>query len=421
MNIYKNKAVEIMAPAGNFSSLTAAWQGGANSVYFGIEKLNMRAGSSKNFTTEDLPEIAAFCKKHNMHSYLAVNTVIYDEEIPVMQEIIDAAKAADISAVIASDQSVINYASKAGMEIHLSTQLNVSNTETVKFYAQYADVMVLARELKLKQIRQIIQSIEKEKITGPSGELIRIEVFAHGALCMAISGKCYLSLHEHDSSANRGACLQTCRKSYTATNNETGYQLEIDNEYIMSPKDLSTIGFLDKLLAAGVSVLKIEGRARPAEYVKTVSECYREAVQAIREGSYSKEKIDAWTKRLSLVFNRGFWEGYYMGKHTGEWSKTYGSKAVRTKKYIGKASNYFSKLGVGEFILQAGRLKPGEKVLISGPTTGIIETKVKEIRLDRDPVNEVVKGQRFSMPVPDKIRPSDKLYTFIYKNQEHDE
>ncbi len=420
MNTY-SKPIEIMAPAGNFSALTAAWQGGANSVYFGIEKLNMRAGSSKNFTTEDLPEIADFCKQHNMRSYLAVNTVIYDDEIPLMHDIIDTAKSAGISAIIASDQSVINYAYTAGMEIHLSTQLNVSNIETVKFYAKYADVMVLARELNLKQIRQITQSIKQEKITGPAGELIKIEVFAHGALCIAISGKCYLSLHEHDSSANRGACLQTCRKSYTATNNETGYQLEIDNEYIMSPKDLSTIGFLDKLLAAGVTVLKIEGRARPAEYVKTVSECYREAVQAIRAGTYTKSKIDDWTKRLSVVFNRGFWEGYYMGKHTGEWSKTYGSKARRTKKYIGKGTNYFSKLGVGEFLLQAGQLKPGEKVLISGPTTGVIETEVKEIRLDRDPVSEVVKGQRFSMPVPEKIRPSDKLYKYIYKNQEHDE
>lgn len=414
-----NTSVEIMAPAGNFSALKAARQGGADSVYFGTELLNMRAGSSKNFKTEDLPNISQFCRKHGMRSYLAVNTVIYDHEIQEMHRIVDAAEDAKINAIIASDQAVINYAAHSGMEVHLSTQLNVSNIETVKFYARYADVMVLARELNLKQIRNIVKDIYEQNITGPSGELVKIEVFAHGALCMAISGKCYLSLHEQDSSANRGACLQTCRKSYTVTNKETGYQLEIDNEYIMSPKDLSAIGFLDKLLATGISIIKLEGRARPAEYVKTVTQCYKEAVESIREDSYTLEKIKKWNRRLSLVFNRGFWEGYYMGKSTGDWSKTYGSKALRTKKYIGKGTNYFSKIGVGEFELQAGELMPRDEVLITGPTTGVVELRVEEIRLDTEPAEKAVKGQRFSMPVPCKVRPSDKLYKYIYKTPEY--
>lgn len=410
----KIKMPEIMAPAGQFESLIAAAQAGASSVYFGIENLNMRAGSSKNFTKEDLPEIANFCKQHNMKSYLTINTVIYDDEISTMKEFVDRAKEANITAIIASDQAVINYASSQNMEIHISTQLNISNTETLKFYAKYADVIVLARELSLPQIAQIIKNIEEQNITGPSGNLIKIEVFAHGALCMAVSGKCYMSLHEQDKSANRGKCLQTCRKSYTVTNNETNYQLEIDNEYIMSPKDLYTIGFLDKILKSGVSVLKLEGRARPAEYVKTVVECYREASEAVIDGSYSKEKIDAWNKRLESVFNRGFWEGYYMGKKTGEWSKTYGSKATRAKKYIGRGTNYFSKIKVGEFRLQADSLKVGDEILITGPTTGVIETTVKELRLDLEPVPEITKGALFSMPIERKIRPSDKLYKYIY-------
>ena len=415
MNI-NSKNIEIMSPAGNFESLAAAVQGGANSVYFGIEQLNMRAKSSNNFSDDDLPEIARICKENNLKSYLAVNTIIYDHDMTIMKTIIDKAKAAKITAVIASDQAVINYAFETGVEVHISTQLNVSNTETVKFYAKYADVMVLARELSLKQIKFIADTIQKEQIKGPSGKLIKLEIFIHGALCMAISGKCYLSLHEQNSSANRGACMQTCRKGYNVTNIETGYELNIDNEYIMSPKDLSVINFLDKVLESGVSVLKIEGRARPGEYVRTVTECYSEAVQSVADGSYSKEKTEAWTKRMEKVFNRGFWDGYYLGRKLGEWSKEYGSKATRTKSYLAKVTNYFSKIDVGEYQMQAGTLKVGDEVLIAGPTTGVIEQTVKEIRVNRKSVQETKKGEQFSIVVSEKIRRSDKLYKFISKN-----
>ncbi len=406
----QRKDVELMAPVGSYESLMAAIQGGANSVYFGIEQLNMRAKSTNNFTLEDLKKIAEIGKENHLKTYLALNTIIYDHDVKLMRAIVNTAKESGVTALIVSDQAVLNYASSIGMEVHISTQVNVSNIETVKFYAHFADVMVLARELSLKQVKEITKAIEAEQIKGPAGELIKIEIFAHGALCMAISGKCYLSLHEQNSSANRGACLQTCRKSYIVTEKETGYELEIDNEYIMSPKDLLTIGFVDKILDAGVTVLKIEGRARPAEYVKIVSQCYSEAVEAVIDESYGIEKIKAWETRLSSVFNRGFWDGYYLGRKIGEWSKEYGSKATKQKFYIGKGSNYFSKIGVAEFQLQAGELAVGDEILITGPTTGVVELTVSEIRVDMKPVEKAVKGQTISIPVPNQVRRSDKLY-----------
>lgn len=407
------KEIELMAPVGSYESLMAAIQAGADSVYFGVEQLNMRAKSTNNFTTDDLQKIVKICTDHGIKSYLVVNTIIYDHDIRLMKQLVDIAKASGVTAIIASDQAVINYAFTQGVELHISTQVNVSNIETLKFYAHFADVMVLARELSLKQVAKITEAIEKEQIKGPSGKLIRIEIFAHGALCMAISGKCYLSLHEQNSSANRGACLQTCRKSYIVTEKETGYELEIDNEYIMSPKDLSTIGFVDKILNAGVKVLKIEGRARPAEYVKTVTECYNEAINSVLEGTYTKNKIKNWEERLATVFNRGFWDGYYLGRKLGEWSKDYGSKATKTKEYLGKGTNYFSKLKVAEFQLQAGNLKVGDEILITGPTTGVIQTTVKEIRVDLKNTDEAHKGQTISVPVDEKVRRADKLYKLI--------
>ncbi len=402
-----------MAPVGSFESLRAAIQGGADSVYFGIEQLNMRAKSSNNFTTEDLKEIVKICNENKIRSYLTVNTIIYDHDVNLMKQILDTAKESGITAIIASDQAVMNYAKTIGIEVHISTQMNVSNIETLKFYAHFADVVVLARELSLKQVKHITEAIDKEQIKGPSGKLIQIEIFVHGALCMAVSGKCYLSLHEQNSSANRGACLQTCRKAYIVTEKETGYELEIDNEYIMSPKDLLSINFLDKILDAGVKVLKIEGRARPAEYVKIVSECYKEAVDSVYEGTYTSEKIKSWEDRLSTVFNRGFWDGYYLGRKIGEWSKKYGSKATKQKIYIGKGTNYFSKIGVAEFLIQSGSLQVGDEILITGPTTGVIQTSVKELRFEENPINEVYKGQSISMPVDEKVRRADKLYKIV--------
>ncbi len=410
---YTKDNIEIMAPVGSFESLAAAVQAKANSVYFGIEQLNMRAKSTNNFTTEDLKEIVNICNKNNIKSYLTVNTIIYDHDVNLMRQIVSTAKESGLSAIIVSDQAVMNYANSIGLEVHISTQLNVSNIETVKFYAHFADVMVLARELSLKQVKHITETIEKEQIKGPSGNLISVEIFAHGALCMAVSGKCYLSLHEQNSSANRGACLQTCRKEYIVTEKETGFELEIDNEYIMSPKDLMTINFMNKILDAGVKVLKIEGRARPAEYVKITTECYKEAVISVCENTYTQEKIDGWIKRLSTVFNRGFWDGYYLGRKLGEWSKDYGSKASKKKIFIGKASNYFAKIGVGEFKVQTESLKIGDEILISGPTTGIIQSFVKELRFNEKPVNKVMKGQVFSMPVDEKVRRADKLYKIV--------
>lgn len=409
----KRSEIELMAPVGTYESLMAAIQAGADSVYFGVEQLNMRAKSTNNFTTEDLQNIVKICNEHKIKSYLVVNTIIYDYDIRLMKQLVDIAKASGITAIIASDQAVINYVFSQGIELHISTQVNISNIESLKFYAHFADVMVLARELSLKQVAKITEAIEKEQIKGPSGKLIRVEIFAHGALCMAVSGKCYLSLHEQNSSANRGACLQTCRKSYIVTEKESGYELEIDNEYIMSPKDLSTIGFVDKILKAGVKVFKIEGRARPPEYVKTVSECYNEAISAVIEGTYTVEKIKAWEERLATVFNRGFWDGYYLGRKLGEWSKDYGSKATKTKEFLGKGTNYFSKLKVAEFQLQAGNLKVGDEILITGPNTGVIQTKVKEIRVDYKNTESAHKGQTISIPVAEKVRRADKLYKLV--------
>ncbi len=408
-----NNNIEIMAPVGSFESLHAAINAGVNSIYFGIEQLNMRAKSSNNFTINDLIKIVDICNKNKIKSYLTVNTIIYDHDINIMKKIVDTAKKSGITAIIASDQSVINYTRSVDIELHISTQLNVSNFETVKFYAKFADVIVLARELSLKQIAYITKKIKEENIKGPSNKLLQIEIFVHGALCMAISGKCYLSLHEQNSSANRGACLQTCRKAYSVKEKESGYELEIDNEYIMSPKDLSTIYFVDKIIESGVTILKIEGRARPPEYVKTVTECYKEAVNAVFEGNYTEEKIKIWETRLKTVFNRDFWDGYYLGRKLGEWSNRYGSQATKRKTYIGKGTNYFAKIGIGEFFIQAGELKIGDEILITGTTTGVIKMIVKELRFDGKKTDKVLKKQTISMPVPKKIRRSDKLYKLI--------
>ena len=410
--------IEIMAPAGSYDSLMAAIQGGADSVYFGAEQLNMRAASSNNFIIEDLQKIASICKKNGLKSYLTVNVVVFDNEILQVKKIIDAAVESGISAIIASDQSVINYAFSSGIEVHLSTQLNITNIETIKFYSQWADVAVLARELNLDQIRYINDAIKEQNITGPKGALMKIEMFAHGALCMAISGKCYLSLHENNKSANRGECHQTCRKSYIVTDKESGYKLEIDNEYIMSPKDLCTIGFLDKMLNAGVQILKIEGRARSAEYVKVVSSCYDEAVRTFFDGTYTREKIDDWIKRLSTVFNRGFWDGYYLGQIMGEWTTSYGSSATKRKLYLGKITNYFTRINVAEIKLENGDITRGETILITGPTTGIIEFTVGEIRVDLQETDKAHKGESCSVKISDFLRRSDKVYKWVDAGRE---
>ncbi|HAM11278.1 MAG: collagenase [Bacteroidetes bacterium GWE2_41_25] len=407
------KDIEIMAPAGSYESLMAAIQGGADSVYFGVGQLNMRAASSNNFTLEDLKNIVAVCKKNNLRSYLTLNVVVYDHEIGQMRQIIDTAAEAGITAVIASDLSAINYAFSSGIEIHLSTQLNITNVEALKFYSQWSDVVVLARELNLEQVRVIYNAIREQNIKGPGGDPVKIEMFAHGALCMAVSGKCYLSLHENNKSANRGECYQTCRKSYIVTGKESGYELEIDNEYIMSPKDLCTIGFLDKMIDAGVRVLKIEGRARSAEYVKEVSACYSEAVTSITEGSYDQQKCEVWKNRLSTVFNRGFWDGYYLGQKMGEWNTNYGSSATRRKIYLGKITNYFTKLNVAEIKLENGDLSIGETILISGPTTGVVEYIVGEIRVDLTITDTAHKGELCSVKTTDYLRRSDKVYKWI--------
>lgn len=408
-----------MAPAGSYESLTAAIQGGANSVYFGIEGLNMRAKSSNNFTVDDLHEIARICREHNMKSYLTVNTVIYDGDLALMRNIIDAAKEAEVSAVIASDVAAMMYARRIGVEVHLSTQLNISNTEALKFYAQFADVVVLARELNMEQVAAIYRNIVSEQIKGPSGELIRIEMFAHGALCMAVSGKCYLSLHEYDRSANRGACTQVCRHTYTVRDKETGHELDIDNQYIMSPRDLKTIHFLNKMMDAGVRVFKIEGRARGAEYVRTVVECYREALEAVLDGTYSEERIAAWDERLRTVFNRGFWDGYYLGRRLGEWTPHYGSEATKKKLYVAKGMKYFSKLGVADFLCETQQVSVGDEILITGPTTGALFMTLTEIQVDRKPVQTVTKGQRFSFKTEEKIRPSDKMFVLVDSTEEN--
>ena len=409
----KNRTIEIMAPAGSWQSLQAAIQGGANSVYFGIEQLNMRARSSNNFTLKDLVEIAELCNKKNIKTYITLNTIIYDHDLILMKKIVDTAKQANITAIIASDQAVIGYAASVNMEVHISTQTNVTNLETIRFFSHFADVVILSRELSLLQVKEITKEIERQQIKGPSGNLIKIEIFVHGALCMAVSGKCYMSLHTTNSSANRGACIQNCRKTYTVTDKEDGHQFDIDNEYIMSPKDLCTIGFLDQVLDSGSSILKIEGRGRSPEYVKTTTQCYREAADAYLKGTYNKEKIKGWMSRLTTVYNRGFWDGYYLGQKIGEWTGAHGSKATKKKIYLGKAKKYFTKIQVAEFDLEAQHLKEGDNILIAGKTTGIIETIVAEIRINDKQVKGVKKGDNFSIKLNHKVRPSDKLYKVI--------
>jgi len=399
-----------MAPVGSYESLHAAIEAGADAVYFGVEGLNMRARSSVNFTLDDLRRIASICDEAGVKSYLTVNTIIYDNEIAKCHEVIDAVKQSGISAIIASDIAAISYARSIGVEVHISTQVNVSNIEAVRFYSQWADVMVLARELSLDQVTAIHRAINDEDIRGPHGERIRLEMFCHGALCMAVSGKCYLSLHEMNSSANRGACTQICRRGYRVTDIETGDELEVENKYIMSPKDLKTIHFLNKMIDAGVRVFKIEGRARGPEYVYLTVKAYSEAIQAICDGTFSEEKIEAWDASLSRVFNRGFWDGYYMGQRLGEWSSKYGSSATKVKRYIAKGVRYFPKLGVGEFLMEAGELHPDDEIVITGTDTGAIIMKAGELRLEYDPVDVVKKGDSFSLKVPRKIRPSDRMY-----------
>ena len=403
-----------MAPVGSRESLAAAIQAGADSIYFGIEKLNMRAHSASTFTIDDLREIAATCREHGMKSYLTVNTIIYEEDIELMHQIIDAAHEAEISAVIASDVAVMTYCRKVGQEVHLSTQLNISNIEALRFYAQFADVVVLARELRMEQVADIYRHIEEEHICGPSGEQIRIEMFCHGALCMAISGKCYMSLDNANRSANRGECVQICRRSYTVTDNETGHQLEIDNKYIMSPKDLKTVRFIDKMMNSGVRVFKIEGRARGPEYVYTVVKCYKEAIQAVLDGTFTEDRKDQWDEQLARVFNRGFWDGYYQGQTLGEWNTSYGSNATERKVYVGRGVKYFSRLGVAEFSVEATTFKLGDKLLVTGPTTGLIYLTATEIHdNDGNPVEEAPQGTRIAIPVTGKIRPSDKLFKLV--------
>lgn len=405
-----------MAPVGSYESLYAAIDAGADAVYFGVEGLNMRARSSVNFTLDDLRNIASICSAHGVKSYLTVNTVIYDSDIPTCHRVIDAVKESGISAIIASDLAAITYARQTGVEVHISTQVNVTNIDAVRFFATYADVMVLARELNLDQVAAIHRAIEEENICGPNGSRVRIEMFCHGALCMAVSGKCYMSLHEMNSSANRGACTQICRRSYTVTDRETGDQLDIENKYIMSPKDLKTIHFLDRMAEAGIRVFKIEGRARGPEYVAETVACYSEALQAVADGTFGTEAVARWNDRLAKVFNRGFWNGYYLGQRLGEWSSKYGSSATRVKQYAAKAVRHFSKIGVGEFFMEAGELKVGDEIVITGPTTGALIMTVPELRFDLKPVDKVTKGQLFSMPVPEKVRPSDKLYIWTRKN-----
>lgn len=405
--------VEIMSPVGSYESLMAAIQGGANSVYFGIGKLNMRSKSSKNFGLDDLVSISKICREHNIRTYITLNTVVYDAELEEMKNVIDAAKANGITAIIASDQSVIHYAFSQGMEIHMSTQTNITNIEAVKFYSMFADVMVTARELNLKQVKAITDTIEKEQIKGPSGELVQIEIFAHGALCMAVSGKCYLSLDNLNSSANRGACLQTCRRPYEVKDKDGGIELEVDNEYIMSPKDLKTVDFLDRILDSGVRVLKIEGRGRSPEYVKRVTQVYREAADAWLENEYTDEKIAAWNERLSTVYNRGFWDGYYLGRKMGEWTERYGNQATKKKLFLGNITNYFSNINVAELQIQTNELQTGDEINIIGPTTGVYEDIASELRVNLQIVNEAGKGEAVSFKTKELVRRGDKVYKII--------
>lgn len=410
---YRSKGYEIMAPAGSWESLAAAIKAGADSVYFGIESLNMRAHSAARFTINDLDAIVGRCKEAGVKSYLTVNTIIYGEDLQLMRSICDAAKTSGISAIIASDVAVLQYCNTIGQEIHLSTQLNISNIEALKFYVRFADVAVLARELNMGQVSEIARQIDEQNVLGPNGQRVRIEMFCHGALCMAISGKCYLSLNNLGYSANRGACLQVCRRSYTVRDRETGVELDVDNKYIMSPKDLKTIRFVDRMVKAGVKVFKIEGRARGPEYVYTTVQCYKQALEAALEGTTTEAMKDQWDERLKTVFNRGFWDGYYLGQRLGEWNKEYGSSATERKVYVGKGIKYFSKIGVAEFLLEANTLDKDDKLLITGPTTGALFLNADEIRYDLQPVDHAEKGWRVSIPVPEKVRPSDKLYKLV--------
>lgn len=405
--------MELMAPAGNFESLQAALDNGANSVYFGIDQLNMRARASVNFTMEDLPEITRRCKAKNVSTYLTLNTIIYDHDLSLIKTLLNKAKEAGVSAVIASDQAVIASARERGMAVHISTQLNITNIETVKFYSLFAETMVLSRELSLRQVKKITEQIEKEQIKGPSGELVKVEIFGHGALCMAVSGKCYLSLHSDNSSANRGACKQNCRKKYTVIDQETGFEVEIDNEYMMSPKDLCTLDFLDQVMDAGIQILKIEGRGRAPEYVATVTRVYRKAIDALDEGTFTSEKVEAWMEQLATVYNRGFWSGYYLGQKLGEWSKTAGSHATQKKIYVGKGVHYFPKAGIGEFKIEAYDIKKGDKLLITGPSTGAKEIDLEELYVNEVSVGKATKGDSCTIKLPFRVRLSDKLYKIV--------
>ena len=407
------KDYEIMAPAGSYESLMAAIQGGADSIYFGIEGLNMRSKSSNNFTIDDLHHIAKICRENNLKSYLTVNTIIYNNDLALMRRIVNAAKEANLSAIIAADVAVLMYARSIGVEVHLSTQLNITNTESLRFYAQYADVVVLARELNLDQVAAIHHDIVEQQIKGPGGKLIQIEMFAHGALCMAVSGKCYLSLHEKNLSANRGECNQICRRGYIVKDKTSDIELEIDNEYIMSPKDLKTIHFMNKMMDAGVRVFKIEGRARGPEYVRIVSTCYREAIESYCNNTFTQEKIDGWNEKLATVFNRGFWDGYYLGQRLGEWTHRYGSGATKRKVYVGKAIKHFGNLGVTEFLVETQSVRQGDELLITGPTTGALFVTANDIRVNLQTVAEALKGDHFSIQINEKIRPNDQLYKMV--------
>ena len=406
------RQIEIMAPAGNFEALMAAIQGGANSIYFGVENLNMRSHSANNFTMADLPEITRICSENNVKSYLTLNIIMYNEDLEKGKQTLQAALDAGVSAVIASDISVILYARSIGLEVHISTQANISNIEAVRFYSQFANVVVLARELNMEQVKEIHNQIIEQNICGPSGRLVEIEMFCHGALCMAVSGKCYLSLHEYNHSANRGSCFQICRRGYEVTDLETGRQLEVDNKYIMSPKDLCTIEFMDKMFNAGVKVFKIEGRARGAEYVKKVASAYRRAADLLEEGTFTPEKATEFKKELEEVFNRGFWDGYYQGARLGEWSKVYGSNATRKKTYIGKVTNYFSKIGVAEILVEAAPISVGQHLMIIGPTSGVVEMDLEEIRVELQPAQSASQGTHCSIPCPQRVRRADKVYLF---------
>lgn len=409
--------MELMSPAGDFTSMQAALDNGADSVYFGVEQLNMRARASMNFTIDDLPEIARRCSEKGVRTYLTLNTIIYDHDLSLIRTLLDRAKAAYLTAVIAMDQAVISYARQIGMEVHISTQINVTNIETVKFYALFADTIVMSRELSITQIKKICDQIVKDDVRGPSGNLVEVEIFGHGALCMAVSGKCYLSLHSHNSSANRGACKQNCRKKYTVIDQETGFEIELDNEYMMSPKDLCTISFLDQVVESGVKVLKIEGRGRAPEYVATVTKCYREAIDAIADGTYSPEKVADWMARLETVYNRGFWSGYYLGQELGEWSETSGSSATQKKVYIGKGRHFYPKSNVAEFLIEAYDLAVGDRVLIQGPTTGSQEMLLESMIVDQKPAAEKAsKTDVITFKTDFRVRPSDKLYKIVANN-----